>query len=71
MTIPFALRLLRFAEGVILPTSLVTSLAALPAFTRWTEHCFKLESVMYVWEEEKLLQGVRERLDLAKEKYAN
>ena len=70
MAIPFVMRLVKFADNVIWPRSLVLKLNALPAFSKWVKHAFKQESVTYVWDKD-LRERIIERLPAAKAKYAN
>ncbi|KAK4944164.1 hypothetical protein LTR66_007977 [Elasticomyces elasticus] len=59
---PFLLRMYAFSEGELLPTSFKASLQKLPNFSKWADAVLKKESVMYIWDEEKVVSRTKRRV---------
>ncbi|KAH8593022.1 thioredoxin-like protein [Bisporella sp. PMI_857] len=63
LTGSFVLRLLAFPKYDLLPASVLTGLESkAPAFWKWANAVVKEESVNYIWDEEKVVEGTQARL---------
>ncbi|CAI6319609.1 unnamed protein product [Periconia digitata] len=60
---PFILRTYSFAKHGIIPESLIEKLDALPNFKNWAAEVIKLDSVTYVWDEEKMIPFTKARFE--------
>ncbi|KAF2277178.1 glutathione-S-transferas-like protein omega 1 [Westerdykella ornata] len=61
LTAPFILRIYTFAKHGILPESVLTGLNALPNFAKWAAEVIKHESVTYIFNEDKVIEGALKR----------
>ncbi|KAK7181197.1 hypothetical protein DPSP01_003286 [Paraphaeosphaeria sporulosa] len=58
---PFILRLYAFAKHGLLPKSVTDGLDRLPNFSKWAAEVIKHDSVTYIWDEEKTLEGSKKK----------
>lgn len=70
MTAPFILRVYKLGEHGLLPQGLRTGFDALPNFSKWAAEVIKQDSVTYIWDEEKNIEGTRKRIEGIKAKNA-
>ena len=70
MTASFIIRLYDFADDVIFPASLPTTLDRLPNFSKWAKACTTHDSVTFIWDKEIMRQRVRDRLPQMRERLA-
>ncbi|PSK54758.1 Multisite-specific tRNA:(cytosine-C(5))-methyltransferase [Elsinoe australis] len=68
LTAPFVIRFKTYSNGEFMPTSLSEGLEKLPNFSKWAAALRKEESVMWVYDEEGILSGTRNRLAKMKSK---
>jgi glutathione S-transferase len=54
----------------MLPKSVTSGLDALPNFSKWAAEVTKQESVTYIWDEEKIIDGTRKRIESQKAQQA-
>lgn len=59
---PFLLRLYALSNGELLPTSLKAGIEKLPNTGKWAEHVLKQESLLYIWDEEKVVSKTAARI---------
>ncbi|KAF2642639.1 thioredoxin-like protein [Massarina eburnea CBS 473.64] len=59
LTAPFVLRIYEFSKADVLPKSLPEGLNALPNFAKWAAEVVKHESVLYVWDAEKIVPATK------------
>lgn len=57
LTAPFILRLYSLSKAEVLPGSIHAKLNELPNFSKWAAQVIKQESVTYIWDEEKVIEG--------------
>lgn len=57
LTAPFILRLYSLSKAEVLPASIHSRLDELPNFSKWAAHVIKHESVTYIWDEKKVIEG--------------
>lgn len=63
ITAPFLLRFYALSEdGELIPKSLKQSLEKLPNVGRWAKATLAKESVLYIWDEEKVLSRTKKRI---------
>ncbi|KAJ8113407.1 hypothetical protein OPT61_g4455 [Boeremia exigua] len=63
LTAPFILRIYSFSKNEILPKSVHEGLEALPNFNKWAQAIIKEESVIYIWDEAKVIAGTKKRFE--------
>ncbi|KAI9719751.1 MAG: hypothetical protein M1812_003239 [Candelaria pacifica] len=61
-TASFVLRLYSFADDILLPTSLLTSLSTLPNFSKWAKATLAEKSVLCIWDPEEHPKKMRARV---------
>ena len=59
----FVIRLYAFGRGGVLPESLPGQFDALPNFSRWARTLQQTESVTYIWDEKKNIEGMRAMME--------
>ncbi|KAJ4295125.1 hypothetical protein N0V90_007135 [Kalmusia sp. IMI 367209] len=59
---PFIVRLYAFAKHGLVPASVKEGLDALPNFSKWAAEVVKHESVTYIWNEERVIEGTRKKM---------
>ena len=60
MTASFVIRVLTYPKHDLLPKSILTSLETeAPAFWKWANVVVKEESVTYIWDEKKVVEGTK------------
>lgn len=57
LTAPFILRLYALSKAEVLPGSLHARLDELPNFSKWAARVIQQESVTYIWDEQKNIEG--------------
>ena len=63
---PFVLRLKAYRKAGMLHASLEPQLDALPCFTRWSEAIVGQESVLYMWDEDRIIERSKARMEQLK-----
>ena len=59
---PFLLRFYALSNGELLPKSLKEGVQKLPNTGKWAEAVLKQESLLYIWDEEKVVKRSAERI---------
>jgi glutathione S-transferase len=70
LTAPFIIRTYAMSKHDMLPKSVTSGLDALPNFSKWAAEVTKQESVTYIWDEEKIIDGTRKRIESQKAQQA-
>lgn len=66
-TAPFVLRFYAMAkDGELLPSSFLEGMNALPNFSKWAREVIKKDSVLSIWNEEKIITRTKERMQKMK-----
>jgi len=60
---PFLLRFYSSSNGQLMPKSLKEGMEKLPNFGKWASNVLKQESVLYIWDEEKVLKRTAMRIE--------
>lgn len=68
MVAPFILRILAYSDHEIMPKALRAELEALPNFSKWAKTVLQQESVLYVWNEATLINGMKRKIKEMKAK---
>ncbi|PNS15017.1 hypothetical protein CAC42_2246 [Sphaceloma murrayae] len=63
LTAPFVIRVQSFANADFLPKTLGDGLKKLPNFSKWADALRQHESVMWVYDEQGILEGTEKRLN--------
>jgi len=66
LTAPFILRIYALTKHGLLPQSVVDGFEKLPNFAKWAKEVTKQESVLYIWDEEKVVNGTKTRIEKLK-----
>jgi glutathione S-transferase len=66
LTAPFILRVYALTKHGLMPQSVVDGLDALPNFGKWAREVIKQESVTYIWDEEKNVTGMKNKIEKMK-----
>lgn len=64
---PFLLRFYALSAAGLLPKSLKEGIQKLPNTGKWAEHVLKQESVLYIWNEEAVVERTGKRIAKMKE----
>lgn len=67
---PFLLRFYACSEAGLMPKSIKEGIKKLPNTGKWAEHVLKQESVLYIWDEEKVIARTGARIAKMKEQKA-
>lgn len=59
---PFLLRFYALSNGELLPKSLKEGIQKLPNMGKWAEHVLKQESLLYIWDEKKVVDRTGTRI---------
>lgn len=66
LTAPFILRIWALAKHGLIPKSVVEGFEGLPNFGKWAKEVVKQESVLYIWDEEATVQGMKKKIESLK-----
>ncbi|KAF1911154.1 thioredoxin-like protein [Ampelomyces quisqualis] len=66
LTAPFILRVYALTKNGLMPKSVVEGLDALPNFSKWAREVIKQESVTYIWDEERNVTSMKNRIEKMK-----
>lgn len=66
LTAPFVLRLHAYSKAGLLPEGLAEQLKTLPHYDAWAGNLVKQESVTYIWDEAKNIEGAKVRMSKMK-----
>jgi glutathione S-transferase len=66
LTAPFILRIYALTRHGLLPSSVVEGFNGLPNFSKWAAEVTKQESVLYIWDEEKTMEGTKKKIESLK-----
>lgn len=70
LTAPFILRVYKLGEHGLLPQGIRDGFDKLPNFSKWAAEVIKQESVTYIWDEAKNIEGTKKRIEGLKAKNA-
>lgn len=62
LTAPFILRIYALGKTGLLPQSVISGFDGLPNFSKWAAQITKQESVLYIWDEEKVTSGTAAKI---------
>ena len=60
---PFVLRFYACSNGDLMPKSFREGMEKLPNFGRWAGRVLKEESVLYIWDEERVVERTTKRIE--------
>lgn len=63
LTGSFVIRLYAYARADLLPRFLIDEMDGLKNFSKWAKSVMAAESVTYVWDEEKNIEGIKKRME--------
>jgi glutathione S-transferase len=64
---PFLLRLHAYSTAGLLAERLSDDLKSLPNYTKWADNILKQESVIYIWNEEDMMERTKARIEKLKQ----
>lgn len=66
ITAPFIIRIYALAKSDVLPDSVFSGLNAFPNFSKWASEVIKQDSVLEIWDEQKIVEGSKKRFERIK-----